>query len=268
MQEKKRKWGPILLIPIAILLLIVFVISRDETPNAPATEEVAPPAPPAPEPEEMAMEADEVVVAAAETQLVEPAAEPAPPPKRRAVKKVKAEPEAAPLPEEKEAPVEEAPVVDQGAPVEAAAAEEPKPEEPVAPPPPPPPVLAGVEVLYQEDLPWLRSVSVEVSIDRKVVGTKTLGEKDAVQPVSVFSGKIPVGRHELDLRIKMLGDGGGLFSYLEDYAFTAKQHAVLEVEEGGGVRLVVRAIERGATNNWEERVGLKVEVQQKQRPAM
>jgi hypothetical protein len=267
MQQKQRRWGPILLIPIAVLLLIVFVIARDETPSAPVKEEVAPPEPPAPEVDTMAVVTDGVLLAAAETPPQE-ATEPAPAtaPKRRGVKKQKQAPvEEAPA---ERAPVEEAPVVDPGAPVEAAKPEELKPEEPIAPPPPPEPVLAGIDVLYQEDLPWLRTMSIEVIIDGKVAGTKKLAEDEAAQPVSVFAGQLPVGRHALDLRIKMLGDGGGLFSYLEDYAFTAKQHAVLDVEEGGGARLVVRAIERGATNNWEERVGLKVEVKKNQRPAM
>jgi hypothetical protein len=254
MEAEKKRRGLVILIPVLLLLLIAFSLSKEEQPEEPA---LAPPQPIAelepprevepvlPEPE------PEPVVASA--VIADPAPQPAPKPARKATPAVEP-PAEEPLPEEpvEEAPAEEAPPPD-----------EPAPEDPVIQQDEPPrePATGSVMVLFEDDLPFVRPVSVQVAFDGGVVAVKKLAEGEGEDPVTVHTGDLQVGTHTIDLEIQLYGDGGGFFSYVDGYQFTAKQHAVFELKEGQHARVFIKTTERSATNTWEERVGLRIEIQ-------
>src|SRR5688500_1456549 len=253
-EQPKRRRGLLILIPIALLLLYALIGRDEEPPAAPPppkpedTEEVAviPEAPVVPEPEP--------VVAAAEIAVPEPI-EQAPKVEKAArptkVPKVEAPPPAEePAPEQ---PVEEPP------PEEQPPAEEPEPAEPVIQQDEPPkePATGGVMVLFEDDLAFVRPTSVQVSFDGAVAAVKPLKEGEGEDPITVHTGDLQVGTHTLDLNIKLIGDGGGFFSYVDSYEFTVKQHAVFTLKETENVRIFIKTVEKSATDTWENRVGLR-----------
>ena len=260
-REKSKKRALLLLIPVALLLLLVAMIDREppppSAPVAPAAlvQNAAPE--PAPEPE-VPDPAPLVASAMMHDPTPEPAPAPAPAPKK--AKKEKApEPEPAPPPPEEavEEPVQEPAPEEAPPPPEEPAVEDPKVEQEETPKEP---VNGSIEVFFEDDLAFVRPLSVRVAFDGDVVALKQLAEGQGEDPMQVHKGPLQVGTHTMDLQIKLTGDGGGLFSYVDAYVFTAKQHAVVEVKEEQNVRIFITTFERSATEVWENRVGLKVEI--------
>jgi hypothetical protein len=250
-QEKNRRRIVIVGAVIALLMIAVTLAYEEDPPPAevlPPPEPIAAVEPPAEvQPILQMPEPEPVVAQAVITNLT-------PPPKAPKPKPVEAPPVEEAPPEQ---PVEETP------PEEVPPPEEPPPEEPAIQQDDPPqePATAGVLVLFEDDLSFVRPVSVQVSFDGAVAAVKQLAEGEGEDPITVHTGDLQVGTHTIDLAIQLYGDGGGFFSYVDSYQFIAKQHAVFDLKEDQNVRVFIKTIERGATNTWEERVGLRVEIQ-------
>jgi hypothetical protein len=116
-----------------------------------------------------------------------------------------------------------------------------------------------LEVTFHDELPWLKPTLIELSVDGRPISKKEDKQGiEAKQAISLFSGKLPIGRHRLDLKIQWIGDSK-VFSYLEGYTFFMKQNAELNVREGRNTRVTIEATPKGSMlDDFKNRVSLKI----------
>ena len=83
----------------------------------------------------------------------------------------------------------------------------------------------------------------------------------SAKEVVLFEGPLAPGPHEVRVRLSYEGDGKGVFSYLEAYAFKVKGARVITVDSATTTRVVVTGFDKGdATAEWSDRPGLRIDV--------
>jgi hypothetical protein len=120
-----------------------------------------------------------------------------------------------------------------------------------------------VEIVYREDLRGLKTEEISLDIDGQAIARKSAAanqELMTAEGLTVFTGILPEGVHNVRLRVKMRGDGT-VFRYLENYSFNVTHAGVLSVDEEQKTRVMVTAIQRpGITREWTDKVDLRVDV--------
>lgn len=119
-----------------------------------------------------------------------------------------------------------------------------------------------VEIVYREDIPSLRTEEIALTIDgQKITDKLVRNAEDRVENgLMIFSGVLPAGARNVELRVKLRGDGD-VFSYLKDYAFNLDHHGTLNVDPDKSTRLTISAAEsKNVTREWTDKFALRVDV--------
>jgi len=115
------------------------------------------------------------------------------------------------------------------------------------PPGPPPPQPTGrVTVVFANQLGEVFDLrAMELAIDGVPVDLPKWRNKRLRDGIAIFDGDIPVGPHFIDLSLMYAGNGGFLFSYMNEYTFHVGDGRRVNVTDGGHVDVRVEAYEGG-----------------------
>lgn len=84
------------------------------------------------------------------------------------------------------------------------------------------------------------------------------GEKNQKSEQLVFDGDMGVGAHTLTVEYELVGQSGGLFSYVSDYKFSVRNSINFDSEEGENCVIRVTATARSAFSySYEERPNIE-----------
>lgn len=87
------------------------------------------------------------------------------------------------------------------------------------------------------------------------------GELDDREEIELYNGSIVPGTHNLAVEIEFVGNGFGLFSYLEGYRMTTRSSTVFVAEDGKVADIRIVAFEEGGINQpMEERPTIRFDV--------
>lgn len=95
--------------------------------------------------------------------------------------------------------------------------------------------------------PFYRLVGATYALDGRPVFRRldASGDIGRLDGFDVYAGGIPLGEHVLSVRLDYVGDGRGLFPYLEGYRFTIRSSHSFTAPSTGRLELRVRTTERG-----------------------
>ncbi len=112
----------------------------------------------------------------------------------------------------------------------------------------PPPLAAVAEgrvrMTLQNDMSAVfRLEAVTLAIDGAPVDVAAL--TPGAKTLALFDGELAAGAHSLDVGLRYSGDGGLLFSYLDQYAFHVRDRHRFTVSDEGGIDVTIQAYEAG-----------------------
>lgn len=135
-------------------------------------------------------------------------------------------------------------LLDADADADAGPADAGQPAKPPEPPEPPPPPTGRVRISLDNRMPEVfRLQEIEVAVDGVPVDLPRVSARR--RKAELFDGDLAVGEHELDVSLSFRGEGGFLFTYMDNYLFHAGDRLRLPVQKDGVVRVRVEAYEGG-----------------------
>lgn len=88
------------------------------------------------------------------------------------------------------------------------------------------------------------------------------GELDDREEIELYNGAIVPGTHNVGVELELVGNGFGLFTYLEGYRVRLRSSSVFIAEDGKVVDLRIVAFEQGGINQpMEERPAVRFELE-------
>jgi hypothetical protein len=88
------------------------------------------------------------------------------------------------------------------------------------------------------------------------------GELDDREEIEIYNGAIVPGTHNVGVELELVGNGFGLFTYLEGYRVRLRSSSVFIAEDGKVVDLRIVAFEQGGINQpMEERPAVRFELE-------
>jgi len=86
--------------------------------------------------------------------------------------------------------------------------------------------------------------SIQCTIDNVDFPTSTEGNISSQKEYSIIDKEISPGKHFVEIKVNLRGNGRGLFSYINNYSFTVKRKGMFTAEQGDECQLIVNLYEK------------------------
>ena len=86
--------------------------------------------------------------------------------------------------------------------------------------------------------------SIQCNIDGVDFPTSTEGNLASQKEYSIIDKEISPGKHVVDIKVNLRGNGKGFFSYINNYSFTVNRKGLFTAEQGDECQLIVNLYEK------------------------